>query len=364
MLKTTNNATPVHEALATRFVQGLLRWNQAKNKRQMPWKGEKDPYKIWISEIILQQTRVEQGWHYYTRFIEAFPTVQHLAHSPDQDVYKLWEGLGYYSRCKNLLATARFIAKERDGIFPRTYNEILALKGVGPYTAAAIASFAYNLPYAVVDGNVFRVLSRIFEIDTAIDTTEGKKFFSSLAQQLLPRKKGAEYNQAIMDFGALICKPYPACHVCFFKKNCLSFLHNKQELLPVKAKEKKVKERWFAYVVLKQGNRYAIRQRLAKDIWQYLYDFILMETAGEVSLKKLLPQFSAAYNITPSDFTLSRPVRQVTQQLSHRRVHFTFIQLELTEPVQLEGFIWASGNELKQYPFPKTLQQYIAEELN
>jgi A/G-specific adenine glycosylase len=198
----------------------LLSWNRSGNQRAMPWKGEKDPYKIWLSEIILQQTRVEQGLKYYQNFIKLFPDVHVLANAPDEAVFKAWEGLGYYSRCKNLLVTARFISTELKGVFPANYESILALKGVGSYTAAAIASFAYNLPHAVLDGNVFRVLSRIFDIEVPIDSTEGKKQFSDLADLILPKKKAGEFNQAIMDFGAVICKPVPECHLCFFKDGC------------------------------------------------------------------------------------------------------------------------------------------------
>ena len=217
----------------------------------MPWKGEKDPYKIWLSEIILQQTRVEQGLAYYTNFIKTFPTVHQLAKAPDEKVFKLWEGLGYYSRCRNLLATARFISKELKGKFPDNYESIKALKGIGPYTAAAISSFAYNLPHAVVDGNVFRVLARVFGISKSIDSTEGKKQFTVLAEELLDKNHPGLYNQAIMDFGAVICKPAaPLCDTCVFKKECYAFRHNKVNALPVKEKKINIKKRWFYYLVL------------------------------------------------------------------------------------------------------------------
>ena len=176
------------------FARKLLKWNQHKNKRQMPWKGVKDPYKIWLSEIILQQTRVEQGWAYYEKFIKVFPTIKHLAKATDEKVFKLWEGLGYYSRCKNLLATARIVVKEYNGIFPSDYEKIKNLKGIGPYTAAAIASFAFNKPYAVVDGNVHRILARYFGISTPVDTSAGKKLFDQLAQALLDKDNPAIYN--------------------------------------------------------------------------------------------------------------------------------------------------------------------------
>ena len=220
------------------FSKRLLEWNQRNNKREMPWKGEKDPYKIWLSEIILQQTRVEQGLKYYNNFIKAFPDVQALAKTQDAKIFKLWEGLGYYSRCRNLIASARFIAKERKGKFPGTYDDIKSLKGVGPYTAAAIASFAFNLPYAVVDGNVFRVLARVFGINKPIDSAEGKTFFNELATELLDKKQPGLYNQAIMDFGAVVCKPaLPLCTKCIIKKNCFAFLNNKVNELPVKEKK-------------------------------------------------------------------------------------------------------------------------------
>ena len=192
-------------------------WNRHQNKRKMPWKGEKDPYKIWLSEIILQQTRVEQGLKYYEKFISTFSDIHKLAAAKDEKIYKLWEGLGYYSRCKNLIETARFISKKLNGKFPDAFEDILSLKGVGNYTASAIASFAYNQPYAVVDGNVFRVLSRFFGIKKPIDSTEGKKLFSGLAFELLDKKRPGIYNQALMDFGAVICKPYPLCNSCVLK---------------------------------------------------------------------------------------------------------------------------------------------------
>ena len=191
----------------------------------MPWKGEKDPYKVWLSEIILQQTRVEQGLNYYKKFISAFPDIRRLANAAEGKIYKLWEGLGYYSRCINLIETAQYISHNLNGNFPNKYEEIRKLKGVGPYTAAAIASFAFNKPYAVVDGNVFRVLSRIYGIDKPIDSTEGKKIFAHLAHELLDKKSPGLYNQAIMDFGATVCKPTPVCQQCPFNKNCKAFLN-------------------------------------------------------------------------------------------------------------------------------------------
>ncbi|MDQ6813597.1 MAG: A/G-specific adenine glycosylase, partial [Bacteroidota bacterium] len=227
-----------------------MSWNLERNKRIMPWKGEKDPYKIWISEIILQQTRVTQGLAYYNNFIKEFPTLKSLAEASDQGVFKIWEGLGYYSRCKNLLFTARHIYKNLDGKFPETYENILKLKGIGPYTAAAISSFAYGLPHAVVDGNVFRVLSRFFGEATPIDSSKGKETFSALAATLLYKKDSAAFNQAIMDFGATICKPQIAeCQACILQSECVAYNHGLVNKLPVKEKRLIKRKRFFTYFI-------------------------------------------------------------------------------------------------------------------
>ena len=342
------------------FVTLLLKWNKFKNHRQMPWKGEKNPYKIWVSEIILQQTRVEQGLGYYERFLKAFPNVQALAKAPEQEVFKLWEGLGYYSRCKNLIASAKYIHNEQNGLFPKDYQAILALKGVGSYTAAAIASFAYNLPYAVLDGNVFRVLSRIFDIETPIDSLEGKKLFSALVQNILPAKQAGEYNQAIMDFGATVCKPLPECAICFFKTKCPAFLQRKQQLLPVKSKRIAVKERWFNYLIPMYKTRYGIRKRTNKDIWQNLFEFLLIETGKKLPLKKQLLLFQKSFGIIINECDVKQEIIHVKQRLTHQTIHFQFIKLKVLKlPSFNEGIIWVEGSKLKNYPFPKTLQQYI-----
>src|ERR1700753_3037261 len=233
------------------FARILLKWHGSKNHRKMPWKGEKNPYRIWLSEVILQQTRVDQGWAYYEKFLEAFPTVHDLAHAPEQKVFKLWEGLGYYNRCRNLIATAKKIDAEYNGEFPNTYEEILALKGIGPYTAAAIASFAFDLPHAVVDGNVTRVISRYFGINTPIDTTAGKKLYTELADALLDKEHAAAYNQAIMDFGATVCLPRnPLCTDCIQAPDCQARQHGWTAQLPVKEKSIQKKERWFYYFIV------------------------------------------------------------------------------------------------------------------
>lgn len=347
-------------AIKNLFVRRLLSWNKKKNTRRMPWKGEKDPYKIWLSEIILQQTRVEQGLKYYENFISTFPDVHALAKAPAEKVFKLWEGLGYYSRCKNLITAAKFISKDLHGVFPYLFEDILQLKGVGNYTASAIASFAYNLPHAVLDGNVFRVLSRIFDIETPVDSTVGKKQFSELAQKNLPKKKAAEYNQAIMDFGAVICKPYPECKICFFNDQCRAFLSGREGALPVKEKKIKIKHRWLNYLVIRCGNEILIRQRTEKDIWQQLFEFLLIESQKPLIANKFLNLFEKQYGINEYRIIHAQSKKQ---KLTHQVVHFSFIEIELKQKETVPGFMWVKIAQLKNYAFPKTLQQFIQTQL-
>lgn len=328
----------------------------------MPWKGEKDPYKIWLSEIILQQTRVEQGLNYYNNFITAFPGVHQLAKAPDAKVFKLWEGLGYYTRCRNLIASAKYISKELKGKFPETYEGIKALKGVGPYTAAAISSFAFNLPHAVVDGNVFRVLARLFGIFTAVDSTEGKKYFTTLAEELLDKKRPGIYNQAIMDFGAVVCKPQPLCPVCVFQKHCYAFQHKKINELPVKEKKITIKKRWFYYLVLENKNEIAIQQRTGKDIWQSLYEFPMIEAANELPVKKMIQEAEKKKWLVKDKYELIAVSPLYKQQLSHQLIAGQFITLRIKQkPRQEDRWQWLSKQKLKPYAFPQLINQFIRE---
>lgn len=356
-----NHVRLTEKAFQKKFAEGLISWNKAENKRSMPWKNEKNPYKIWLSEIILQQTRVEQGLRYYNSFVQTYPAIEQLAAAQEKKVFKLWEGLGYYSRCKNLIFTAAFITNELNGIFPKDYKALLNLKGVGPYTASAIASFAYNLPHAVVDGNVFRVLSRIFYIELPIDTVQGKHFFSKLAQNILPKNIAGEYNQAIMDFGATVCKPLPECSKCFFNKRCKAFLLNKQRLLPNKIKQLKIRKRWFNYIVLKHKNKYAIRKRTAKDIWQNLFEFLLIETVEMPKQNEILKALQKNYPFLPRPFANKKI--EMDQQLTHQLIHFSFFEIELDQEMFLEGFSWITIKALRDYAFPKTVQLFIQNTL-
>lgn len=345
------------------FAKKLLHWHTHTNTRLMPWKGEKDPYKIWLSEIILQQTRVEQGLAYYERFVKTYPTILHLAQAKDEAIMKLWEGLGYYSRCRNLIATARFIATEKKGIFPNSYDDIKALKGIGPYTAAAIASFAYNLPHAVVDGNVFRVLARVFGIDTPIDSTAGKKEFTALAENLLDKKQAASYNQAIMDFGAVVCKPVsPNCGDCVFRKSCVAFINNTIETLPVKSKKIKIKNRWFYYLLLTYKNTIALRRRESKDIWQGLYEFPLIETDKSLTDKKIIKQAISIGCINEDAYQLKSVSPVYKQQLSHQKIEGQFFELVIDKKnSELKDVEWIPLSQLKNYAFPQFINQYLRD---
>ena len=330
----------------------------------MPWKGEKDPYKIWLSEIILQQTRVEQGLDYYNRFIREYPDIHKLAKAPDDEVFKLWEGLGYYTRCRNLIYTARFISQELDGKFPDNYNTIKALKGIGPYTAAAISSFAFNLPHAVVDGNVFRVLARIFNINVPVDSTNGKRIFSELAEKLLDRKLPALYNQAIMDFGAVICKPVnPDCNQCVFNKYCYAFQHGIVDQLPVKEKKIRIKTRWFYYMVPEHKSQVYIRQRHGKDIWQQLFEFPLLESDHEIDEDRIGELAKKKGILGKSDYKVNALSPFFKQQLSHQTIRARFLQISLSAQVSLpDGGQWVGKNQLDRFAFPRIVNQYLQQE--
>lgn len=327
----------------------------------MPWKGEKDPYKIWLSEIILQQTRVEQGRRYYENFIAAFPNVQALALAPEEKVFKLWEGLGYYTRCRNLLIASKQIHEELQNQFPSDHPSLCKLKGIGSYTAAAIASFAYNLPHAVVDGNVYRVLSRIFALAIPIDSAAGKKLFATLAHELLDKKRAAEYNQAVMDFGATICKPQPACEQCFFKPHCQAYQKNDPQLFPLKKKKPVLKKRWLHYILITSGNKVLIRQRQAHDIWRQLHEFFLIESSMAMNTEELAQSIKNLLRLkTP--VTLES-VEKKMQKLSHQEIHFMLAKLSLSRSFAIKGYTWMSQSDVRQLAFPKSLKTYLEQHL-
>ncbi|MDQ2752321.1 MAG: A/G-specific adenine glycosylase [Bacteroidota bacterium] len=343
------------------FTCQLAQWHTTKNKRELPWKGEKDAYKIWLSEIILQQTRAAMGVKYYETFIKKYPTIVQLADAPEEEVFKLWEGLGYYSRCRNLMATARLIVDDLNGRFPHQYENILALKGVGPYTAAAIASFAFGLPYAVVDGNVFRVLARCFGNNTPIDSNEGKQLFTALANEVLDKKKPAQHNQAIMDFGATVCKPVgPLCDECPLQNGCNGYLTGRVNELPVKEKTINKRTRWFTYFIFTVDDKTMIHQRTQKDIWQQLYEFYLVETAENKHWKEDDVRLFLLHQLSIDDASLIYISPQLSQQLTHQTVNAEFIKIKLQKvPRILQEHQWVSNEQMQQLPFPKIINEYL-----
>ncbi|MFM6965676.1 MAG: A/G-specific adenine glycosylase [Sphingomonadales bacterium] len=317
------------------------------HKRDLPWRHTQDPYAIWLSEIILQQTRVDQGLPYYHRFISTFPTVNDLAQATQQEVLNLWQGLGYYSRGRNLHATAQQIIAEYNGVFPETYPGLLKLKGIGPYTAAAIASFAFNLPHAVLDGNVFRVLSRYFGIDLPINATEGKVLFEQLANELLDRHAPALHNQAIMEFGALQCKPVsPNCKWCPVSDSCAALKANKVDILPIKLKKTKIKERFFVYhVITNQQQQIAFQQRGPKDIWEGLFEFPLREFEDD----------DKAASYLQDKTTIGAPYKHV---LTHQKITAYFIA-DRVENWPQNNFLFLDISNLNAHPIPRLIDKFL-----
>lgn len=346
------------------FREQLLDWYRP-DRRPMPWKGLKDPYFIWLSEIILQQTRVEQGWKYFEKFRDHYPDIHALANADDEAVMKDWEGLGYYSRARNLLKAARLVSKEMGGAFPSHYTGLLTLPGVGPYTAAAIASFAYDEAVAVLDGNVYRILSRFTGESTPIDNGLGKKIFGKMAQEALALDQPAIYNQAIMDFGALVCKPKrPLCISCPLANNCIALSGGIVTELPIKEKKLKKRTRYFHYFLITdtEGN-YLVEQRKGKDIWQDLYQFPLVEVKDEnYSLDNILSNGDLPQELKALDLRGSRSYPPRKQQLTHQTIVGYFHVFEVAMlSIKRGNYSIVSPKEGTQKAYPKMLASFIAE---
>lgn len=344
------------------FSKRLLKWYKI-NKRDLPWRGINDPYKIWLSEIILQQTQVVQGLAYYLKFIKHYPNVKLLAKAPSDEVMKHWQGLGYYSRARNLHEAAKLVANKHKGVFPKTYDEIRELKGVGDYTAAAISSLAYNLPHAVVDGNVYRVLSRVFGIELAIDSGEGKKYFQKLADELINKKEVANYNQAIMEFGALYCRPVnPDCSSCIFNDKCVAFQKQIVSQLPFKSKKTKVRDRYFNYIVFRYKNYVYIRKRSEKDIWQDLYEFYLIESDKKQKPEAILQNKQFSQITTLKNITLKSVSHEYKHVLSHQNLHTIFYLIELKVPLTTKLLKKVNISSIHTYAFPRLIEKYLKDE--
>jgi len=339
----------------------LIEWYKI-HQRILPWRGINDPYRIWISEIILQQTRVVQGLDYYARFIERFPDVHSLSVASEQEVLKYWQGLGYYSRARNLHATARNIETNFGGKFPEDYNSILSLKGIGEYTAAAIASFAFNAPYSVVDGNVFRFLSRLFAIEEPIDTAKGKNLFTELANRMMDKSQAGLFNQAIMEFGALQCIPAsPDCSICPFEAQCIAYSSGKVNDFPVKRNKTKVKTIYLYYFHIHSGNHIYLKKRKEKGIWQNLYEFPLIESETPLEWEDLIgtDDFKALFpSGEPVDFRLV--LKNQKHVLTHRILYATFYEVEIKKvPESFAQFISILSGAIDEYPIHRLMQIYL-----
>lgn len=335
------------------FAVSLISWYK-KNYRKLPWRNTNEPYTIWVSEIILQQTRVDQGLPYFKNFIERFPTLESLAKSSEEEVLNQWQGLGYYSRARNMHYTAKYIFNHLNGTFPNKYKELIKLKGIGDYTASAIASFSFNEPKAVIDGNVYRVLSRVFGILNDINSKEGQNGIKNLADNLLPKKEHATYNQAIMEFGALICAPkVPKCETCVIANICYAKEKGEQLSLPLKIKKVKIKTRYFNFLVFQLNNYIVIEKRTDKDIWQHLYQFPMIETSEEIedplNLKKLKG------NIIN--------LKKVKHLLTHQVIMASFWHMSVQTLPEKKCYLKIPLSQLHKYPVPKIVENYAKEYL-
>jgi A/G-specific adenine glycosylase len=342
------------------FSDKVVEWYHGR-KRNLPWRDTQDPYKIWLSEIILQQTRVAQGLPYYLRFTEKFPDVRALAAASEQEVLRLWQGLGYYTRARNLHKCAKEVVSQFHGTFPDNFLTLKTLPGIGDYTAAAIASFAFREPVAVVDGNVFRVLSRIFGIETEINSPEGKKVFTALANELISKKHPDLHNQAIMEFGALYCTPArPLCEQCIFVSTCFAARNNLQEALPVKAKAKAARPRYFYYYVIRKGKSTLMKKREQKDIWHGLYDFYVIEKVKPANPVKIMEQDPLLKKLNRNQPVISKKYKHI---LSHQIIHATFVTLaDQKIGAEEPGLKYYSAQKISDLPKPVLISKFLEDD--
>ena len=340
----------------------LQKWYNL-NKRDLPWRDTKDPYIIWISEIILQQTRVDQGLSYFNRFVESFPTVVDLADAEEEEVLKIWQGLGYYSRARNLHAAAIYIRDFFNGMFPTNYSDVLSLKGVGEYTAAAITSFAWNMPYAVVDGNVFRVLSRLFAVSDPIDTGKGKKLFTALAQEVMDDVHADIHNQAIMEFGALHCTPKaPSCFDCILQNRCMAFNLQTVSQYPVKQQKIKTQNRYLHYFHVVLSEKYTLLHRRDKDdIWKGLFEFPLIETDSPMDFESLKREDSFIQLFQSTNIKrISLELNNKKHVLSHRILYANFYRIEVDLLGEaLDSYLKILEEEIDSYAVSRLMHIYL-----
>ena len=338
------------------FSQKIINWYNA-NKRSLPWRETKNPYKIWLSEIILQQTKVAQGLPYYYKITTTFPTIKDLAKATEDEVLKLWQGLGYYSRARNLHSTAKEICEKHNGIFPNSYKDIIKLKGIGTYTAAAIVSFSFDLPYAVVDGNVIRVLSRYFGVDTPSNSTEGRKEFQDLAQNLLLKGYAAENNQAVMEFGALQCRPKsPNCNNCPLQNNCYAYSQNIISNFPTKTKKIKIKKRYFEFFIINEED-YLLIQKRKTGIWKGLYQFPLIETHYKNTESEIINSKDWR-NLLNGSSVINYVSTSIKHKLSHQTIYARFWRITGKSKLK-ENVVLIRQEDIRRYPIPKLIEKYL-----
>ena len=346
------------------FGREILAWYEI-HGRDLPWRKTTDPYKIWLSEIILQQTRIKQGLSYYHNFTEKYPDVSSLARAPEEEVLKCWQGLGYYTRARNLHHTARIIANDQQCTFPDNYKDLLNLKGIGEYTAAAIASIAFDEPRAVVDGNVIRVLSRIFGIKKSFDKPEGKKIFISKANDLISKKEPGKFNQAIMDFGSIYCVPAnPDCNHCIFKNDCYAFRNDQVDKLPVRSPKIKIRKRYFHYLVFNWNDpeqKTLLKKRNERDIWMNLYDFPLIETENTMKWKDLIthPEFKKLTKGLVFNLRQSSPLYK--HQLTHQQIHARFFMLDITALPNRKNYHKTKKSDISKYPVSRMIEKFLQD---
>jgi A/G-specific adenine glycosylase len=342
------------------FSKTLISW-YGKNKRDLPWRHTKDPYLVWLSEVILQQTRIEQGLAYYLKFEELFPNVHQLGNASAEQVLKAWQGLGYYSRARNLHATARMISTELNGVFPTNKAELLRLKGIGDYTASAIASFCYGEKAPVIDGNVIRFLSRLSALEYPADTTDGKKAVLKLAEELIDRDDPGTYNQAIMEFGSQHCTPKnPGCDLCPFSSSCKALLQNQVDLFPVKKKKIAVREMVMHYFVLKTKNGLYMRRRGDESIWKGLYDFPSIEE--QCTVDEAMALFASDFQL-PDSLVLTGVSEEYTHILTHRKIKARFYEINLKQKLSQphHGWLFVDYGHIRQYPLPRLIDRYFEQ---
>jgi A/G-specific adenine glycosylase len=346
----------------TRLHDTLINWF-ASNHRDLPWRHEPTPYQVWLSEVILQQTRVSQGMNYYLKFIEHWPTVIHLANASEEEVLKMWQGLGYYSRARNLHHCAQQVVAEYNGQFPANFEKLKQLKGIGDYTAAAIASIAFNLPYAVVDGNVYRVLARLYDIDTPINNNEGQKLFVRLADEILNRKQPGLHNQAMMEFGALHCTPKnPNCLLCPLQTQCLALAHQTVMQRPVKLQKVKVTTRYFNYLVIRTEDSVYLHKRSGNDIWRNLYDFPCIESEQSLSVEEVVATEQFQQLIGNKPFTIVKVSPIFTHKLTHRTIQAQFIEIKLEKKllqIETKDLFLTLETDLGTFPIPRLIDLYL-----